>query len=173
VKLSSAGRLRLPSLAAVTSWNTRRTVANGIPADGVTSPHAVRVHRRPAVLVAAAIVVLAMMSSFVWWPSGTPRSVRAEAATVPTATPSTPVTSSAAPTPKTTTKTVDRPVARRTKPAAVPEAKPRPKVASKAEPKPKAVAKPVKKPVKAKIKKPKPPGDRDDEGDEDEGDDEE
>jgi eukaryotic-like serine/threonine-protein kinase len=128
----------------------RRTATAGLPTMAVKPPLAVRVHRRPAVLVAVAVAVFSMMSSFVWWPSGAPQSVRAEAATVPTAAPP---TSSATPTPKTTTTSAVHPVTRKTKPAAKADAKPRPKAVPKAEPKPKAVAKPPKKPAKVKVKK--------------------
>jgi serine/threonine-protein kinase len=70
--------------------------------------------RRSALLVAAAVAVLAMVSSFTWWPSDAPRSAQAEAATPPftTGTPA-PGPSGTAPGPKPS----DRPVQRRTPPA--------------------------------------------------------
>ncbi|GAA3337395.1 hypothetical protein GCM10020358_13510 [Amorphoplanes nipponensis] len=105
--------------------------------------------RRSALLVAAAVVALAMMSSFTWWPSDAPRSVRAEAATVPATTGSpTARPSPAAPAAGQPTKPVSAPVARR--PVAV-----QPVVAHrvKAAPKPKAKA-----PKKAKAAKSKGKG---------------
>jgi serine/threonine-protein kinase len=71
--------------------------------------------RRSAVLVAAAVTALAMLSSFTWWPSGGPRAVQAEAATVPSAVaPAAPGPSGAAPASKSSPgpagKPADRPV---------------------------------------------------------------
>jgi serine/threonine-protein kinase len=135
--------------------------------------------RRPAVLVAAAVAALAMMSSFAWWPSGAPQSVRAEAGTVPSA-PASPVPgpSTAAPVVKPSGKPAIRPVGRTALPVAAP--KPKPKVDAKAEAAPadaepikaKAKAEPVKKAKPEKSKGKSKQADEDDEDDEDEDEDE-
>ena len=142
----------------------------GEPTVALRAPRARR-PRRPAVLVAAVIAALALMSSFAWWPSSAPRSVQAQAATVPSAPATRP--SSAAPAPKPSGGATGRPVTRRTavaepvvavKKAAQPRAEP----TSKAESKAKAKATKKAKASKSKGKS----GDRDDDDEEDEDDDE-
>ena len=63
-------------------------------------PPAARRPRRPAMLVAAGITGLALLSSFTWWPSGGPQSAQAEAATPPSS--AAPAPSSVAPEPSVT-----------------------------------------------------------------------
>ena len=103
--------------------------------------------RRPAVLVAAAVAALALMSSFAWWPSGAPRSVRAEAATVPSTAASPAPSPSDSATPTTPTKPTDRPVIRPVdrKVAPVVDRKPKARSKATAEPPRKADPKPPKK----------------------------
>jgi serine/threonine-protein kinase len=88
---------------------------------------------RPAVLVTAAVALAAMMSSFAWWPSGAPRSVRAEAATVPAAASPSPSPSRPA--------TVDRPVVRAATPVVAADPGPKPATGTEARAKPGAKAK--------------------------------
>jgi serine/threonine-protein kinase len=109
VGLPAPEPLTFPTVAAQT----------GAPTVAIRSLR-VRRPRRPAVLVAAAVAMVAMMSSFAWWPSDAPRSVRAEAATVPSAAAPSPSPSRPA--------TVDRPVVRTAIPVVA--AKPKPKASA-------------------------------------------
>ncbi|MEU8227983.1 serine/threonine-protein kinase [Actinoplanes sp. NPDC048967] len=114
------------------------TVALTVPA-----PRRPRRPRRPGLLIAAGVAAVAMMSSYTWWPSGTPRSAEAEASTVPSA--SAPASSSATPAPKPSGTTTDRPTGRRTtvtRPVVATKARPKQAPEPKLAPGPKQASKP-------------------------------